>query len=94
MEDTNDSFLSANSKEKVKWICTAWDRWIWSEKEGDPEFLGMSLDTIFVNFPGLFGMFVGQFEGRNFSSPPIENIITIKFRWEAAIRRRRQYSQL
>ena len=45
MEETNDSFLSANSKEKVKWICTAWDRWLWSEKEGDPEFLGMSLDT-------------------------------------------------
>ena len=48
MEETNDSFLSANSKEKIKWICTAWDRWIWSEKEGDPEFLGMTLDTIFV----------------------------------------------
>ena len=37
--------------------------------------------------------FVAQFERRNFSSPPIANITIIKFRCEAAIRSRRQYTQ-
>ena len=59
--EENDSFLSANSKEKVKWLCTAWDRWIWSEKEGDPEFLGMTLDTIFKNFPGIAPQYLKAF---------------------------------
>ena len=59
--EENDSFLSTNSKEKIKWLCTAWDRWIWSEKEGDPEFLGMTLDTIFKNFPGIAPQYLKAF---------------------------------
>ena len=91
--EENDSFLSANSKEKVKWLCTAWDRWIWSEKEGDPEFLGMTLDTIFVTiFSKRMDLSPNSKDG-TFPVPPIANITIIKFRCEAAIRSRRQYTQ-